>query len=514
MYKIKNTQILEYIEDNFTEVEKDFLDFNITNIPEQMLEYPSPNKDSKENLPLITLLLMFSKVFGSSRELVLNLKYMKDINQLLHNLEDKELEHLKKNNFRLLGLLAEHLGADIDFNQLDKESYQNILLGKSDLLRNHKFMEKNKGTKASVFNVIKYFSKVYDIDLSDISIIENNDNGSIGIAINTIIQDLVGLSNGDTNSLNPETELYKSLMRIKPAGISFLITVSMYIFTTNITAQDNSLFIGEGLKEIFSLDETNALSFVIGDKDFSEQGGTLDSEQEGTLERALIIKNTSPIETSHIENSKVILNSITFKKWVEQSKKWEVMTEGLGSVSINEEIALYETITKKLEYADEYSDDIFQGSDSNLSLMEFDIIYEDNLITYPTKISYYILNPEKVIEDVIGSSGYITLSNNSQTLEIKNTLRVPLVSGQITIVTNTGQYIASGYLADLMDNTIKPLGSKTIEIDDIYKKFKLDNKEYSVVISLSFPYYIRYTSSNYWVKIYKNVRNSIPVSKN
>lgn len=511
MYKIKNTQILEYIEDNFTEVEKDFLDFNITNIPEQMLEYPSPNEDSKENLPLITLLLMFSKVFGSSRELILNLKYMKDINQLLHNLEDKELEHLKKNNFRLLGLLAEHLGADIDFNQLDKESYQNILLGKSDLLRNHKFMEKNKGTKASVFNVIKYFSKVYDIDLSDISIIENNDNGSIGIAINTIIQDLVGLSNGDDNTLNPETELYKSLMRIKPAGISFIIAVSMYIFTTNITAQDNSLFIGEDLKKIFNLDETKALSFRIGDKSLDEQG---------IFERTFTITNTSPIETSSIENSKVTLNSVVFKKWVASSKKWEDLP-GL-SPYIGNEILLAEPIIGTISYTGE-EDDIFTSGfsdhgnhdyDSHLSLMEFDIIYEDNLITYPTKISYYILNPEKVIEDVIGSSGYITLSNNSQTLEIKNTLRVPLVSGQITIVTNTGQYIASGYLADLMDNTIKPLGSKTIEIDDIYDKFKLDNKEYSVVISLSFPYYIRYTSSNYWVKIYKNVSNSIPVSKN
>lgn len=253
MYTIKSSEIKNYLNEEFTVVEREFFNFLIDNFPENLLNFGEAS-GYKENEPLLVLMLMIAKIFGESREQILNLEQAKDIKSIIYSLlaadeeeaipgtitedELKSVKALKKQNQKLLVLLATELGFEIDYNKLSSDSsgaYIENLKNYYNFIGEYYSFTKNRGTISALYNLLRNFQNVEKNFLLQELEIEKETNTELEIILPSLPAGYT-IFKEDKYNLNPESPLYKLIMQIKPAGVVyqlFVKAIAYYILYTN-----------------------------------------------------------------------------------------------------------------------------------------------------------------------------------------------------------------------------------------------------------------------------------------
>lgn len=308
MSKIENLDILNYINDEniFTEAEREMFMFLLDSIPENMINIQEEGEDGgvvyRENKELLTLITVLSSVLGNSRELVLNLEKSHDLPQLIRDIKiaiERDLdpafvlvdsdgnpeptlkyERLGDSNKRLLAILVEELGFEVDFNQITRDvdnTYLKELETYFNLIVNQYETVKNRGSNSALYQILRYYNEIdTSLGFPTLEILEQGETddkapessglevvptGSVRMHLTSVPEHYAKLpgSGGYVGAFDPlnslfyldsDTELYRLIMGVKPAGIFYemVVKATFYLLytTDRVMASRNSYIEQEG----------------------------------------------------------------------------------------------------------------------------------------------------------------------------------------------------------------------------------------------------------------------------
>jgi len=157
--------VREHVTNNFSDEEKRLFDFVLSSFPESILV-----QNGEESEDILALLAILAKTFGSSRELVFNLKNAHDISELYKSIKNNSA--LKSNNEQLILPLISDLGyhrlsADMTVDELiDK------VIEEAPFIEDYYSLYKNRGTLLAVDHIVKKFAEYLGKSIVDYDIYE------------------------------------------------------------------------------------------------------------------------------------------------------------------------------------------------------------------------------------------------------------------------------------------------------------------------------------------------------
>lgn len=196
---------VDYVYDNFTEVEQFVFNYILKSFPEFMYYYKEDNK-WVYNEPLLSMIAILAKAIGASRELILNLDTSKDINSLYSKIKNGIYT---ENNKKLLYALATELQYDIGNLDTDIDNVISKLEAEEPFVKNNLVGIRNRGTIEAIRELLMQYSR-FEEEYNVQYYAEESGPFSVSVGVNL----------ADLNNSHP---LYRALMNIRPAGVVYNI---------------------------------------------------------------------------------------------------------------------------------------------------------------------------------------------------------------------------------------------------------------------------------------------------
>ena len=223
--------VRQYVEANFTDTEKELFEYVLNSFPESILV-----QEGSESEDVLALLATLAKVIGSSKELIVNLKTSRSLNEIIKKVEE---DYLTENNKKLLLPLA----SDLKYHRIPRDIETNILLDrlvdeKHFLLDNYN-LYKNRGTMTAINQLVKKWAAylgegdltytLYELK-NEINIVleglENFADFSAGSYTFNIESESI-----ETAFIKKDSIIFDMLMSIKPVGINYNILLKYFSFS-------------------------------------------------------------------------------------------------------------------------------------------------------------------------------------------------------------------------------------------------------------------------------------------
>lgn len=224
--------VKQYVQANFTTVEKEVFDYILSSFPESILS--QEGTDSEEVLLLLSVL---AKVVGNSKELILNLKTSHSLNEIIQKIED---DYFPENNKKLLFPLASDLKYHRLFEDLETDALLQQLNSEKFFLQDYYQLYKNRGTLTAVSQIVKKFAAflseeeitytIYELKNQVNIVIEGLDPNEYADFGDGTFSFTVEGETIDTAFLKKDLIIYDMLMSIKPLGANYNILFEFFAF--------------------------------------------------------------------------------------------------------------------------------------------------------------------------------------------------------------------------------------------------------------------------------------------
>lgn len=157
--------VREHVANNFSEEEKRLFDFVLSSFPESILV-----QNGEESEDILFLLAILAKTFGSSRELILNLKNAHDISELYKSIKNNSA--LKSNNEQLILPLISDLGYHRLSADMTVDELIDRVIEEAPFVEDYYSLYKNRGTILAVDHIVKKFAEYLGKSIIDYDIYE------------------------------------------------------------------------------------------------------------------------------------------------------------------------------------------------------------------------------------------------------------------------------------------------------------------------------------------------------
>jgi len=244
----------EYVEQYFSEEQKSIFNFIVSAFPEKLLLIDSSihvSDTSNDNNDVLTLCALLAYVIGDSREIIKNLSISKSLLELYNSInpdhEDYN-EDLLENNKKLLLLLAEQLKSSVLEDSMTVDEKLAAVVENEESIKDSYQLVRNRGTEATIRQIIDAFliseglsGITYDIITDEaprIDIVLLSPTGLVDYDRSS------GVTYGDSllYGIYKDTDLYKRLMAVRPAGFTYNVSVPIGLSTlsSNKVIQDSA----------------------------------------------------------------------------------------------------------------------------------------------------------------------------------------------------------------------------------------------------------------------------------
>jgi len=218
--------VRQYVDQNFTDIEKSLFDYILSSFPESVLVI-----EGSESEDILALLATLAKVFGNSKELILNLKTGHSIEETINKIENN---YLAENNENLLLTQA----ADLKYHRLsdniETSELVDRLLEEKPFVLDYYNLYKNRGTLTAITQILTKFAVFLGKDDLPFNIFESSTEMDLIIENVGRIETFGDFEQGDFNyeigeetievvPIKKDSILYDMLMKIKPVGLTYNI---------------------------------------------------------------------------------------------------------------------------------------------------------------------------------------------------------------------------------------------------------------------------------------------------
>lgn len=297
------TDVRLYVTTNYSQEEQFMFNFLVESFPETMLI-----QAGQESQDLLLLLAILAKILGKLRNQITNLESIKDRDGLYKKIN---LNVDSDANKFLLLLLAEDI-RNVILKEAETENDKlEILMNKKELLENDYYAIKHRGSKQAINNIIMSFLAYVGNTNASYFLLQETDISAPGI---TVVLDYIDnqidfssdfVPEYNAYSIKKDSELYKMLMSIRPAG-TLLNVLIKYIDNLIIQSSQDSLISDQGDLNSFarSMDYPNANSGVL-----------IDYQGDKYYIQITNLLKTAPISFYIIESTNTELQSEDFSSY-------------------------------------------------------------------------------------------------------------------------------------------------------------------------------------------------------